>query len=112
MTEELYSMPIDVVSTAYERLAAAVVAQAAKDHCKSFFFDQNNIFLKKLDGPALWEQIEKNFEEYGQWCQPNDYYNSFGRIEASGTESATKSRRSRERKRRREREKESENDDI
>lgn len=95
---------MDINQKGYERLVIAVVAQAAKDHCKSFFFEENNIFLKKLDGPTLWNQIEKNFAEHGKWYAKDannsqEFYNREYDQEEGDTLYAKKRIKRRERRR-------------
>lgn len=109
MDWDLRKVPAEWVIVNYEILATAVIMQAAKDHARSFFFMENNIFLRKLDGPALWEQIEKNYEEFGKWCRPNEFFNEFSR-EISFTPSAVISREKRRRYKKKKKHKEEQHD--
>lgn len=62
----------------WDMLCMAVIIQAAKDKAKYFFYsDYFNYFVTdRLNGPALWDQIQENYKKYGHWCQPNDLYDS------------------------------------
>lgn len=64
---------------AYHRLAMAIVRTAAKQRDKKFFYsDWFQMLMPKFDGPALWKQIEENYNECGNWCRcdENVYFNS------------------------------------
>lgn len=53
----------------FERLCAAVVAQAAKDKAW-WFFESEAIKLyltERVDPIAIMEQIKKNYKVYGRW---------------------------------------------
>ena len=62
----------------WEMLCMAVIIQAAKDKAKYFFYsDHFRCFVSdRVDGPALWNQIQENYKLYGHWCQPIDLYDS------------------------------------
>lgn len=62
----------------WELLCMSVIIQAAKDKARYFFYSDDFAFFTsgKISGPALWEQIEENYNNYGHWCQPNDLYDS------------------------------------
>lgn len=57
------------IQSCYEELAMAIVAQAAKDRCRSFFFSEWFIFLTsgRISGPHLWKGVKNNFDTLGRW---------------------------------------------
>lgn len=58
-----------IPSVGFERLCAAVVAQAAKDKAW-WFFESEAIKLyltERVDPLALERQIKENYEVYGRW---------------------------------------------
>lgn len=53
----------------FRRLSSAIVKQAAKDRDKKFFYsDRFDIFMPQYNGPAIWQQIEDNYNSLGRWC--------------------------------------------
>lgn len=51
----------------YQLLAMAIVRSACKARDKKFFYsDWFQMLMPKVDGPALWKQLEKNYEELGK----------------------------------------------
>lgn len=58
---------------AYHRLIMAIVKTAAKQRDRKFFYsDWFMMLMPRIDGPALWKQIEENYREYGNWCRFDD----------------------------------------
>ena len=65
----------------WDMLCMAVIIQAAKDRAKYFFFSDHFKFFvsDRIDGPALWYQIQDNYKKHGHWCQPNELADSMRR---------------------------------
>ena len=66
----------------WDNLCMAVIIQAAKDKAGWFFLGEDFQYFTsgKIDGPALWKQIQENYETYGSWCQPLEVYDSMRRV--------------------------------
>ncbi|MCR4658307.1 MAG: hypothetical protein K5770_19065 [Lachnospiraceae bacterium] len=65
---------------AYERLGAAIVAQACRDamshpaEVRRFFCDGKSIFdicMPTADGEAVWKQVRENYRKYGKYIAGN-----------------------------------------
>lgn len=70
----------------WDNLCMAVIIQAAKDKAGYFFLGDNFQYFTsgKIDGKALWKQIEENYKLYGTWCQPMEIFDSMRDIRKEG----------------------------
>lgn len=82
----------------YEELAMAIVAQAAKDRCRSFFFSEWFIFLTsgRISGPALWKGVQHNFKTLGRWSVTNEIAGSYRHEPVDTAESRYRRKKRRE----------------